>query len=86
MFRIQHFGGQVSYACARGRAVLGQLDEKTRLERWRDNHAWASMQRSSGQEEHHKSGEMVWRWHEIWAEVGSRARDMRKDEGVTRRR
>ena len=49
---------QASYACGRGRAMLGRLGKKRRLERWRDHHAWEDMQ-GRWQEEPRKSGEMM---------------------------
>ena len=66
----QHPRGQANYACGRGRAVLGQLDKKTRLERWRDHHAWADMQGGKWQEELHMSGEMMHGGVEIACNAG----------------
>jgi len=39
--------------------LLGQLGKKTRLERWRDHHAWADMQGGKWKEELYQSGEMT---------------------------
>lgn len=43
VFHRQHPGGQASYACGHGRAVLTQLGKRRQLERWRDQHVWADM-------------------------------------------
>jgi len=59
LLRRQRSGGQASYTCGRGRAVLGRLGKKRRLERWRDHHAREDMQGRRWQEEPHKSGEMM---------------------------
>ena len=50
--------------------MLGQLGKKTRLERWRDHHAWVEMQGVMWKEELYKSDETMHGGVEMARNVG----------------